>query len=255
MRSPLGSFSASACHFVHWNNTGSGAPALDLQAGATIIQGCTFGNMGTQVRVGPKVRSALIIGNQASDGIIVTNQAGKRTQMLANEEDPVDWSPEARVNYRLSIGEVGDGRWVEGFNGRETHKVGTSARTYRWSTGSSRVTLPVRTGRSYTLTLAASVPQAALGAEAGVYIGKERVAAFTKAGYVTVSGRIEAAQADTVTLTVRCRGWVPNKLDPRNGDMRTLGVQVHAVTMRARRGAGDRVFDGNTGRFVGAPAP
>ncbi len=250
MRSTSGNFSASACHFVHWNNTGSGAPALDLEAGATIVQGCTFGNMGTQIRVGPHVRSALVVGNQASDGIIVKNLAGKRAQILANEEDPVDWTPEARVHYRLSIGDLGDGRWVEGFNGRERQKIGTSVRTYRWSAGSSRITLPVRSGRSYTLTLTASVPQAALSPDAGVYLGKERVAAFTKAGFVSVTGRIEAVQAETVTLTVRCKPWVPNKLDPRNGDMRTLGAQVHSVTMRARRGAGERVFDGNAGRFA-----
>jgi len=251
MRSAVGSFSASACHFVSWNNTGSGAPALDLEGGASIVQGCTFGNMGAHVRVGPRVRSAIIMGNQASGGIIVKNAAGKRTQMVANEENPVDWTPEARLHYRILIGQDGDARHVDGVHGPERLIVGGKERTHRWTVGSGRLILPIRPGRSYTMTLDLSIPEAALSPEAGVYRGEKRLAAFTKAGSTSVTVRIPPQTGDTVELTIRAKGWMPSKVIKGSADNRTLGVQLYSVTMRARA-ASDRVFDGNTGRFVQA---
>jgi len=251
MRSPVGSFSASACHFVHWNNTGSGAPALDLEGGASIVQGCTFGNMGPHVRVGPKVRSAIIMGNQASGGIIVKNSAGKRTQMVANEENPVDWTPEARLHYRILIGQDGDARHVDGVHGPERLIVGGKERTHRWTVGYGRLTLPIRPRRSYTMTLDLSIPEAALSPEAGVYLGEKRLAAFTKAGSTSITVQIPPQTGDTVELTIRAKGWIPSKVIKGSADNRILGVQLYSVTMRARA-ASDRVFDGNTGRFVQA---
>lgn len=256
MRSPGGSFSATACHFVHWNNAATGAPAIDVEAGRAIVQGCTFGSMGVHVRVGKQVASAILMGNQASDGLIVRNFAGARTQALCNnEEGPVIWTPQARVFYRLSIGEDGDARWVDGFHARERMIVRGQERTYRWTRERASITLPVITARPYTFTMTLEVPAAALSPDAGIYIGGQRVASFSKTGFVTVTGRVPATIADTVTLTIRCKGWVPNKLDPNNGDTRVLGVQVHDVTMRATRGAGERIFDGNRGTFASAPGP
>lgn len=253
MRSPAGTFSASACHFVHWNNTGLGAPALDIEAGAANIAHCTFGNMGTHVRVGSKARSAIIIGNQAADGIIVKNLAGKRTQMIANEEDPVEWTPEARLHYRVVIGEEGDARMVEKVHGRERLTVNGKPRTHRWTMGAGRLILPIRSGRTYTVALTVSVPEPAVTPDAGIYLGNERIAAITKPGTVTLTARIPPQSGETVTLTVKSKAWVPAMVTPSNPDPRTLGVQLHEVTMRAR-GAGDRVFDGNVGTFIAQPA-
>ncbi len=254
MRSPLGTFSASACHFVHWNNTGLGAPALDIEAGAANVANCTFGTMGTHIRVGSKVRSAIIMGNQSGDGIIVKNLAGKRTQMLANEEDPVEWTPEARLYYRFTIGEEGDARIVENMHGRERPTVNGRPKTHRWTMGTGRLILPIRSDRAYALTLAITVPEAAVAPDAGLYLGKERIATITKAGPMTLTARIPAQSAETVTLVVRSKGWVPRKVLPNNTDGRTLGVQVHSVTMRAMRGSGERIFDGNTGQYIKPPA-
>jgi hypothetical protein len=253
MRSPVGNFSASACHFVHWNNMGLGAPALDIEAGAANIANCTFGNNGTHVKVGSKVRSAIIMGNQASDGIIVKSMAGKRVQMLANEEDPVEWTPATRLHYRLTIGDEGDARLVENVHGRERMVVNGRPRTHRWTMGAGRLVLPVRANRAYRVTLVVSVPEAALAPDAGLYLGQERIAAIAKAGSVTLTGRIAPQDTDTVTLTVRSKGWVPSEVLPQSADSRTLGVQLHAVTMRATRRSGERVFDGNTGRYEQAP--
>lgn len=249
MRSTAGNFSASSCHFVHWNNTGTGSPALDLEGGASIVQGCTFGSFGTHVRVGPKVRSAIIMGNQSADGIIVRNLAGKRTQLLANEEDPVQWTPEARLHYKLTIGEEGDGRWVENMHGRERLIVAGKVRTHRWTIGNGQLILPIRSGRTYTLTLRLGVPEAALAPDSGLYMGSERLATFTKAGEMTVTVRIPPQAGDTLRLTIRAKGWVPSKVIRGSNDGRTLGVQVYGVTVRAR-GAGDRIFDGNSGQYI-----
>jgi hypothetical protein len=85
MRSPLGHFSASACHFVHWDNNGKGVPAIQLDAGKSLVQGCTFTQEGTHVQVGAKVKSAILTANQAEGGFRTKNDAGNRLQTLANE--------------------------------------------------------------------------------------------------------------------------------------------------------------------------
>jgi hypothetical protein len=86
MRSPVGQFSAIGCHFVDWDNQKIGSPAIQLEAGKAIVEACTFARKGVQVQVQEKVRSAILTSNQAAGGFQVDNQAGKRTQMVANEE-------------------------------------------------------------------------------------------------------------------------------------------------------------------------
>ena len=86
MRSPIGQFTASACHFVDWDNHGRGSPAIQLDAGKAIVQGCTF-DQERHARSGrqSEVKSAILTGNQAEGGFRTDNQAGERLQMLANE--------------------------------------------------------------------------------------------------------------------------------------------------------------------------
>ena len=251
MRSHVGTFSASACHFVHWNNAAQGSPAIDLEGGAAIVQACTFGNMGTHVRIGEKVRSAIIMGNQSADGLIIRNAAGRRARTLGNDEDPVEWTPQARVHYRLAIGQEGDARWIEGMHGRESLMIGNTERTYRWTHGDARLVLPIQPKRQYEVALTLTVPAAALASDAGVYLGQTRIIPFTKAGTFVLSGKLPATSADTITLTVRCKPWVPAELNPNSRDTRKLGVQLHSVLMKAASGAGSRVFECNTGRFMG----
>ena len=38
---PAGQFTASACNFVNWDNRGEGSPAIQLDAGKAIVQGCS----------------------------------------------------------------------------------------------------------------------------------------------------------------------------------------------------------------------
>jgi hypothetical protein len=86
MRSSVGQVTASACNFLEWNIHGDGVPAIQLDAGKAIVQGCTFDKPGTHVAAAKDVKSAILTGNQAKGGFRVDNQAGKRTQAMANEE-------------------------------------------------------------------------------------------------------------------------------------------------------------------------
>ena len=104
MQSAAGQFTASACHFVHWDNRGVGSPAIQLDAGKAIVQGCTFAQEGLNVQVGSNVVSAILTANQAAGGFRVDNQAGKRTQSALNEEDAIAWTREALAHYQVGIG-------------------------------------------------------------------------------------------------------------------------------------------------------
>lgn len=88
-RSPKGLFSASTCHFVNWDCRRAGSPAIQLDAGKAIVQGCTFSEKGRlNVKAAAAVRSAILTANQAEGGFRIENHAGKRLQAVANEEAP-----------------------------------------------------------------------------------------------------------------------------------------------------------------------
>jgi hypothetical protein len=93
MRSPAGQFTASACNFVDWDNHGRGSPAIQLDAGKAIVQGCTFERKGTNVRAGREVKSAILTANQARGGFRTENNAGDRVQTLANERPDAETKP------------------------------------------------------------------------------------------------------------------------------------------------------------------
>src|SRR3974390_3431634 len=85
MQSGIGQFTASACHFVNWDNRRVGSAAIQLDAGKAIVQGCTFVQKGLDVQVGSNVLSAILTANQAAGGFQWTNQAGKKAQSALNE--------------------------------------------------------------------------------------------------------------------------------------------------------------------------
>jgi hypothetical protein len=242
MRSSEGQFTASACHFVHWDNRGVGSPAIQVDAGRTIVQGCTFSQENLHVALGSNVVSAILTANQASGGFQVANQAGRRAQIALNEEDPIEWTSEARAHYRLEIGGAGDGRYLQGWHGRER-----GDRPFRWSMGSSFLLLPVAIGQAYTIEILAAVPQQAVSAEAGLYHEGKRIAPLTNG--LTISAALPVSNTPRLRLELRCGGWVPQRVMSGSADPRTLGVQGFAVTMRAAN-AGARVFSANTGRWI-----
>lgn len=87
LRSPTGQFTASACNFVNWDVRHRGSPAIQLDEGKAILQGCTFGQTNLHVQVGRKVTSAILTANQAPGGFRVQNQIGNRAQIGLNEGD------------------------------------------------------------------------------------------------------------------------------------------------------------------------
>ncbi|MFV2067796.1 MAG: glycosyl hydrolase family 28-related protein [Pirellulales bacterium] len=84
-RSPHAQITASGCNFVNWDIAKKGSSAIQIDAGAAIIQGNTFAGEKLHVVVGEKVRSAILMGNQAPAGLRVKNHAGKRTVLIGNE--------------------------------------------------------------------------------------------------------------------------------------------------------------------------
>ncbi len=245
MRSRVGQFTASACNFVDWDNAGIGSPAIQLDAGKAIVQGCTFNRDKLDVAVESNAVSAILTGNQAEGGFRVRNSAAGRTQLALNEEDPVQWTKAARSHYQIQLGKRGDGRYLEGWHNGEHVK-----RPLRWSMPSSRFLLPVLAGKRYTFSLEASVPPQALSAEAGLYF-KGRLIAPLKAGpQLTVT--LPPSSSERVEIELRCQGWVPQKTNPGSSDTRALGVTAYKVTMRCP-GAPAKIFNANNGQWL-APA-
>jgi hypothetical protein len=250
MRSPVGQFTASACHFLDWDVRAAGSPAIQLDAGRAIIQGCTFAGEGPHVQVGEAVTSALLIGNQASGGFVADNRAGKRTQLSANESAPVEWTDEAKKHYRVAVGVEGDRQYLRNWCGRQTTREGGKDRSSRWSTVESQLRLPVIPGEPYTLTLKLNVPKPAISPDAGLYLDGKRVAPF-ESGATSLTAELPPSQADQITLNMVCAGWTPSRVNPASKDDRTLGVQLYEITMQAE-GAGKRVFQANTGEWSDA---
>jgi hypothetical protein len=247
MQSAAGQFTASACHFVNWDNRGVGSPAIQLDAGKAIIQGCTFAEEGMNVQVGSNVVSAILTANQALAGFRVDNLAGKHTQSALNEEDGLAWTREALTHYQVRIGEQGDGRYLQGWNARNG-----GSETFRWSAPVSRLLLPVAPGEPYTVTLEVKVPDQAITAEAGLYLEGKRIAPLT-AGKV-LAASLPTCPSDRIRLELRAGGWVPQRVLPGSTDPRTLGIQVSQVTMRSASG-GTNIFNANTGAWLAPTKP
>ena len=251
MRGAEGQFTASACHFVNWDVRGRSAPALRLDAGRIIVQGCTFQQEGPHVQVGRNVRSAILTANQAPGGFVVENRAGSKTQMLANEQASVAWTTEKLKHYRITIGQEGDGRYLRGWHDRERVPLSGPAnrkatyRTMRWSTPGSLLMLPVVPGTAYTLTVEANIPEQALAPDAGLYVAGKRIAAL-RPGPVVLTAHIPPVRSDRITLEVRCRGWVPRLHIKGSQDDRTLGVSLYRVTVQAKAAVAN-IFNANSG--------
>ncbi|MCU0960909.1 MAG: glycoside hydrolase family 55 protein [Pirellulaceae bacterium] len=250
MRSPFGQFTASACHFVHWDNHKTGAPALQLDAGKAMVQACTFARDGLHVAVGPEVRHAILMGNQAASGFRVDNHAGARMTSLGNEQHPLDATPEARSHYQIDIGAMGDDRFLEGWSGREERSGAGPLGTARWSTGVSRICLPVVPESRYRVTVALRVPPQAESDEAGLYLDGERIAPLDRTS-TSIAVELPPTSATQRVLELRCHGWIPRDVVPGSRDDRTLGVEAMTITMRAD-GAEERVFDANRGGWCAA---
>jgi hypothetical protein len=242
MRSAAGQFTASACHFINWDVRGAGSPAIQLDAGRAIVQGCSFSEDHLQVEIASEVRSAILTANQAPGGFHVENHAGPRVQSGLNEADSVSWTPTALAHYRIEFGTPGDARYLRGWHGVEK-----GTRPFRWSMPVSRLTLPVAPDQNYTLTLEFNAPQAALSPKAGVYLNGTPIAALNNSGIVTAA--IPKLGTDVARLEIRVEGWTPQTTDRNSRDTRTLGIQAFRLTMKSSS-AGPSLFNANTGVWL-----
>ena len=252
IRSPHGQATFSTCHFEQWDNHALGSPAIHLEAGKAIVQGCTFAHEGTDVLVGEGVRSAILTGNQANDGFRVDNRCANLVELFANEKNPLEASPEAKLHYRIDVGVAGDGYFLSGWHGREAAAADTGAAGTRWSAAVSRLDLPVVPHKPYRITIGVSVPKQADSPTAGIYLDGKRIAPM-RSGNSTVEADLPATASGHIALEVRCHGWVPKELSPGSKDDRVLGIRVYRVAMRTAQ-ATQRVFQANTGRW-NAPSP
>lgn len=244
LRSPIAQFTASACNFVNWDCRNAGSPAIQLDAGRAIVQGCTFGEDQLSVRVGSNVVSAILTANQALGGFVTDNQAGGRAQIALNEADATTvWTPEMFGHYRIRVG-VGDGRYLRNWHGRE----GGTEKLWRWSGPNSKLVLPVSPNERYTLLLEAEIPPPAVSEESGLFLEGKRLAPL-KAGGGMMVVEIPATPQKQITLELRVKCWVPQKIHADSHDTRTLGIQIREITMKAAK-AGPNVFDASTGESL-----
>lgn len=246
MRAPEGQFVATGCNFCEWDNKRVDSAAIQIDAGSAVIQGNTFGSGTTHVEIGNKVKSAIIMGNQAVEGIRIKNNAGSRTQAIANQKDTTTLSQKERSNYKVIIGSSGDSAYLRNWYNRERPEKDL---TMRWSGPISKLVLQVIPGKTYQMESRIFVPQYALQPDAGLYIGNKQIYKITKSGYIDVSCKIPAVKTDKVTVDVRCKGWSPCKVISDNLDQRELGIELFWVKMKSE-GSGKQVFDANNSVWI-----
>ena len=242
LQSPAGQFTASACHFVNWDNRGVGSPAIQLDAGKAIVQGCTFAQEGLNVQVASNVVSAILTANQAAGGFRVDNQAGNRTQSALNEQDNINWTHDALSHYQVRIGKQGDTRYVQGWHGQEG-----GGEPFRWSEPASRLLLPVTPNEPYTITLDGDFPAQAITTEAGLYLDGSKIAPLQAGSHLIA--KLPSCQSDRVRIELRVGGWVPQRVVPGSKDPRTLGIRLSKVTMQNASGS-TNTFDANKGTWL-----
>lgn len=260
---PLGRVTLNSCVFVNWDEVHSakaknGAPAIQIDAGRATIQGCSFEKSGAHVLVSEKAAHVVAVGNQAPGGFrLIGPKSAAKVQTAANELDPMTAEPGAKENYRFAVGATNDARFVDGWFGAEKDDKG---RTFRWSSGESRLTLPVVPGRRYQIAVELDAPADAVpaagaektenleeSAKVGLFCGDVKVGEIVRGANRIAFETDVPADVDELTLTVRCRAWVPAEVREGSDDPRTLGVCGFAVEAKAVGTDVEKTFDANFG--------
>ena len=242
-----GQLTANACHFVNWDNGGTGASAIKITAGKAIISNSTFQQPGTHVEVLPTAKSVIITGNQAEGGLNVEGANLPQTVMSANELNRLDRMTAAeRVSYTIDLGTSDDAVFIRNWHGPELF-VNAQKETIssRWSKRESKVSLPIVAGKAYQLTVqlrANPYRNADASTAAGLWLEDKQVASLSQketalarpddTGAITI--QIPAQEKVRLTLVFRTPGWVPAEVHQRSNDYRTLGVQVDKIEMKAQ---------------------
>lgn len=247
-RSAAIQFSAIGTNFCSWDINKRGEPAIQIDAGKAIIQGNTFGPGDVHVLVGPKVRSAICMSNQADGGFYVDNRAGGRTQVVANEQGPLEMSARAKSCYHVDIGSPGDHHYIRKCYMPEACEFPSVAdKTMRWSSDCSEFRLPVVQGKAYTVSVALNLPASAVDKANGLYLGDQRIIELPDKTFLgTITGSIPASDKDYVMLILKVKSWCPKDTNSSSLDTRLLGAALLSVTMKAD-GAVGKPTNANTG--------
>ena len=77
----------SDCFFSGRNDEAQKAdhPLIVAEAGKVQIRGCSFGDGGTAIRLGPGLEHAIVTGNNGKGGVKIVNEAGTRATIRDNE--------------------------------------------------------------------------------------------------------------------------------------------------------------------------
>jgi len=77
----------SDCFFSGRNEEAEKAdhPLLVAESGKVQVTGCSFGDGGTALRLGPGVEHAIVIGNNGKGGVKIVNEAGEKAVVRENE--------------------------------------------------------------------------------------------------------------------------------------------------------------------------
>ncbi|HOJ32915.1 MAG TPA: glycosyl hydrolase family 28-related protein [Candidatus Hydrogenedentes bacterium] len=247
-RALQGNVAATACGFLSWDEGGEDSPAVQIDGGKAILQGNSFDRDGLHVRVGDKVDSVILIGNQAGDGFNVENHAGKRTQMVANEAGLITWPRGSKRNYRVDIGAPGDSTFLRGFYGREGGGFWGEDATMRWGGVKPRLRLPVEKGKTYVMKLHLFMPEHAVAPDMGIYLGDIKLADLPSTrGIAEVVATIPPQKSDMVELQLRAKVWRPSEVEG-TGDARALTVALRRVEMTSGRPQ-SKVYSANDGEW------
>ncbi len=252
--SSTGQFTANACHFVNWDNTGTGAPAIHITAGKAIVSHSTFEESGVHVKVDPEAKSAIITGNQADGGVVVQGSQLPQTVLSANEPTPLDqMTQQQRLKYQIEVGSEGDSGFLLNWYGREksVDSEGNTT-TSRWTKSVSTIQLPIVSGKNYRLSMKmVSNPFKNAATEvAGLWLDGRQLAAFSQSEPMPSNASIARPQskneneliveipADSlktsiINLEIRTPGWVPAEKSANSMDSRALGVRVRKIEMEA----------------------
>ncbi len=82
-----GTVGFSDCIFMQWDHNREDRHALDVESGTVLVRGCEFQMNRPQIRLGEKVRRAVIADNVINGKLRVTNQSGKSLALDSNISD------------------------------------------------------------------------------------------------------------------------------------------------------------------------
>lgn len=246
MNAPRGQFTANACNFCNWDVPAEGFPAIQLNAGKSIISASTFQQGGKAVAVGAGVENVILNANQGQGGFFWSSDASESRVTAAGNEEPFQpIEEEALSSYKLHFGDRYDSLYIHDFYSAE--RVGDTP--FRWARPQSQIELPVPKGKRVFLDFEADVPPGAVADSSekpGIYFGDTLGAPITKAGRQILRVQIPPQTADSVLLTIRSNSWTPGTADQRN-----LGVQFFSVRLTADGVPESRYYDVDAQKWIG----